>query len=176
MRPAQSLVGWMIGTAGTLSAFAACSVTPLGATQDNLAAAHQNAAPGAGVYRRECASCHGERGEGLATSPSVMGSGALALYERDPATSTNPALQDPSERLRTQNLPPGADVRGAFRTAQDLFTYVSREMPLPRSKAGKLSPEDYWAVTNYLLLGHGVKVPVGGVNASNAASVPIAVD
>jgi len=163
----------MVGAAVVLGSLAACSVTPLGATPANLTAATQNAAPGAAVYRRECASCHGERGEGLAQSPPIMGSGALPMYERDPATSTNPAMQDPAERLRTANLPPGADVRGAFRTAHDLFKYVSREMPLPRSKAGSLKPEEYWAVTNYILLGHGVQVPAGGVNESNAAKVLI---
>jgi mono/diheme cytochrome c family protein len=173
MSPRTSHLRWLVtGLAATLP-LAACSVTPLGATESNLATASQNAAPGAAVYRRECAACHGERGEGLASSPAIMGSGALPMYERDPATSTNPAMQDPAERLRTQNLPPGADVRGAFRTAQDLFAYVSREMPLPRSKAGTLKPEDYWAVTNYVLMGHGVAVPAGGVNPSNAASVPI---
>jgi hypothetical protein len=104
-----------------------------------------------------------------------MGSGALPLYERDPATSTNPAMQDPAERLRTANLPPGADVRGAFRTAQDLFNYVSREMPMPRSKAGTLKPEEYWAVVSFLLAGHGVALPEGGANASNGANVPIKV-
>jgi mono/diheme cytochrome c family protein len=173
MSPLTSLVRTQLAALAALLPLAACSVTPLGATEANLAAAHQKAAPGAGVYRQQCAPCHGERGEGLASSPAIMGSGALALYERDPATSTNPAMQDPAERLRTQNLPPGADVRGAFRTAQDVFTYVSREMPLPRSKAGTLKPEEYWAVTNYILVGHGVQVPEGGVNPSNAASVPI---
>jgi mono/diheme cytochrome c family protein len=171
MSPAPIRLGFVMSAVAAL--VAACSVTPLGATEPNLATAHQKAAPGTAVYRRECASCHGERGEGLASSPAIMGSGALPLYERDPATSTNPAMQDPAERLRTQNLPPGADVRGAFRTAQDLFAYVSREMPMPRSKAGTLKPEDYWAVTNYVLAGHGVALPEGGVNASNAASVQI---
>jgi mono/diheme cytochrome c family protein len=164
---------WFSGALVALVALSACSVTPLGATQANLTAATQTSPPGAAVYRRECASCHGERGEGLAQSPPIMGSGALPLYERDPATSTNPAMQDPAERLRTANLPPGADVRGAFRTAQDLYKYVSREMPLPRSKAGSLKPEEYWAVTNYVLLGHGVPLPAGGVNESNAAQVAI---
>ena len=173
MSPRTSRIRWMVAALVASVPLAACSVTPLGATEPNLATANQNAAPGAAVFRRECASCHGERGEGLASSPAIMGSGALAMYERDPATSTNPAMQDPAERLRTQNLPPGADVRGAFRTAQDVFTYVSREMPLPRSKAGTLKPEDYWAVTNDILLGHGVAMPAGGVNPSNAASVPI---
>ena len=173
MSPVISLLRSTMAVLAALAPVAACSVTPLGATEANLQAAHQKASPGAGVFRRECASCHGERGEGLASAPAVMGSGALALYERDPATSTNPALQDPAERQRQQNLPPGADTRGAFRTAEDVFNYVSREMPLPRSKAGTLKPEEYWAVTNYLLVGHGVVVPEGGVSASNAANVPI---
>lgn len=173
MRPGLPSFCPMTAVASVLASLAACSVTPLGATEGNLAQAHQQGAPGAAVYRRECASCHGERGEGLASNPAVMGSGALPMYERDPSTSTNPALQDPAERQRQQNLPPGADVRGAFRTAQDLHDYVSREMPLPRSKAGTLKPDDYWAVVNFLLLGHGVNVPSGGVNASNASGVPI---
>jgi mono/diheme cytochrome c family protein len=172
MSPAPSRFGFLIAAVSALAPIAACSVTPLGATEPNLATAHQNA-PGAAVYRRECVSCHGERGEGLASSPAIMGSGALPLYERDPATSTNPAMQDPAERLRTQNLPPGADVRGAFKTAQDVFNYVSREMPMPRSKAGSLKPDEYWAVVNYVLAGHGVALPAGGVNPSNAASVEI---
>ena len=168
--PDRLLGTGLAGLAG-VAALAACSVTPLGATEPNLAKAQ--AGPGADVYRRECAACHGERGEGLASNPAVMGSGALPLYERDPATSTNPALQDPAERLRQQSLPPGADTRGAFRTAQDLFDYVSREMPLPKSKAGSLEPEEYWGVVNFMLAGHGVRLPAGGVSASNAASVQI---
>jgi mono/diheme cytochrome c family protein len=176
MSPVTSLVRSTMAAVAALAPAVACSVTPLGATEANLQAAHQKATPGAAVYRRECAACHGERGEGLASSPAIMGSGALALYERDPATSTNPAMQDPAERQRQQNLPPGADTRGAFRTAQDVFNYVSREMPLPRSKAGSLKPEEYWAVVNYLLMGHGVQVPEGGVNASNAANVPVKVE
>ena len=175
MSTVPSRLGFAFLAVASLAPVGACSVTPLGATEPNLATAHQKASTGAAVYRRDCASCHGERGEGLASSPAIMGSGALPLYERDPATSTNPAMQDPAERLRTQNLPPGADVRGAFRTAQDLFDYVSREMPMPRSKAGTLKPEEYWAVVNYILAGHGVALPEGGVNPSNAASVAIKV-
>jgi mono/diheme cytochrome c family protein len=150
-----------------------CSVTQLGATDADLAKARSKVGPGGEVYQRECAACHGPKGEGLASSPAVMGPSALPLYTRDPKTSTNPALQDPAEQQRDQNLPAGADPRGAFRTAADLFKYVSREMPLPRSKAGTLKPEEYWAVVNFMLVGHGAPVPEGGVNEGNAANVPI---
>lgn len=150
-----------------------CSVTQLGATDADLVKARSKAGQGGEVYQRECAACHGPKGEGLASSPAVMGPSALPLYTRDPKTSTNPALQDPAEQQRDQNLPAGADPRGAFRTAADLFKYVSREMPLPRSKAGTLKPEEYWAVVNFMLVGHGAPVPEGGVNEGNAANVPI---
>jgi len=148
-----------------------CTTTPLGATPEKLAQANQ--LPGAAVYRRECASCHGERGEGLGQTPGVMGSGALPTYERDPSTLSNPALQNLSEQQREKNLPPGASLRQPFKTAADIHEFVSKNMPLPKGKAGTLSPDDYWAVTNFMLVGHGVAVPSGGVTAANAASVPL---
>jgi mono/diheme cytochrome c family protein len=150
-----------------------CSVTPLGATDADLAKARSQVATGGELYNRECAACHGNRGEGLASSPAVMGPSALPLYARDPKTSTNPALQDPAEQQRDQILPAGADTRGAFETAADLYRYTSREMPLPRSKSGSLKPEEYWAILNFMLVAHGRTLPEGGVNEGNAASVPL---
>jgi len=148
-----------------------CSTAPLGATPGNLARA--NEAPGAAVYKRDCAVCHGQRGEGLASNPSVMGPGALQKYARDPSTTTNPAMQNIAEQQRKSSLPTGADVRGTFQTAADVQRYVSQQMPLPKSKAGSLSPEDYWAVVTFMLMGHGVVVPPGGVNEGNAATVKV---
>ncbi len=148
-----------------------CGATPLGATEANYAKA--SSLPGAAVFEQNCASCHGQRGEGLAQAPAVMGAGALPLYVRDPSTTSNPAFQDIAEQQRKQSLPPGADARGAFRTASDLFKYVSREMPRPLSKRGSLSPEDYWAVVNFILAGHGSALPAGGVTPANADSVLI---
>lgn len=149
----------------------ACATTPLGSTETNYGKAAR--LPGADIYGRACAGCHGQRGEGLAQSPPVMGAGALPLYERDPSTTSNPAFQDIAEQQRKQSLPPGADTRGAFRTAADVFKYVSREMPLPKTKAGSLTPQEYWAVVNFLLVGHGSAVPASGITEANAASVEV---
>jgi mono/diheme cytochrome c family protein len=149
----------------------ACATTPLGSTETNYGKAAR--LPGADIYGRACASCHGQRGEGLAQSPPVMGASALPLYERDPSTTSNPAFQDIAEQQRKQSLPPGADTRGAFRTAADVYKYVSREMPLPKTKAGSLTPQEYWAVVNFLLVGHGSAVPAGGITEANAASVEV---
>lgn len=166
----SSAARFLLVTSVALGAFA-CATAPLGSTDANYAKAAR--LPGADIYNRACASCHGQRGEGLAQSPAVMGAGALPLYERDPSTTSNPAFQDIAEQQRKQSLPPGADTRGAFRTAADLYNYVSREMPLPKTKAGSLTQQEYWAVVNFLLVGHGSAVPAGGVNEANAASVEV---
>jgi mono/diheme cytochrome c family protein len=150
----------------------ACATTPAGATDANLAKAKSQASQGADVFARECASCHGERGEGLARAPAIIGFGALPLYPRDSASS--PAFTDPAQlQIQAQSRPPGVASRDPFRTAQDLYNYVSTRMPLPKSRIGSLKPEEYWAIINFLLTAHGSKVPEGGVTPSNAGSVPI---
>jgi cytochrome c len=133
------LRGWMIASVLSGGMLAACSSTPAGAQPTTLAKAKQ--LPGASVYKRSCAGCHGQDGEGVSSMPAVMGDTAAA------------------------------DAR--FQTAADLFEYVSREMPLPKAKAGSLSAEDYWAVVNFLLVGRGSALPEGGVNEANAASVAL---
>jgi mono/diheme cytochrome c family protein len=150
----------------------ACASTPPGATDANLAKAKKVSAPGAAVFEKECAGCHGRRGEGMSSNPGTMGPGALPLYKRDPTTSSNPAMQQQAQ-YRTNEQTMGSDPRKEFKTAQDLFNYVSTQMPLPKSKVGTLKPEEYWAVVNFMLVSHGVDVPQGGVTEANAASVTL---
>ncbi len=164
---------------GTVTAFglalAACSATPLGASEPNMANAQKKAGPGGDLYQKECAACHGKRGEGLTNAPGVIGAGALPTYPRDQSLSTNPALSNNAQQqAQDSSRPPGAPSRDPFRTAQDLYNYVSTKMPLPKSRAGSLKPEEYWAVTNFMLVAHGSAVPDGGITAANAASVEIA--
>jgi len=158
-----------LGLVGALG----CSATQLGASDQNLASARQKSPPGAQVFERECAGCHGRKGEGLSTAPSVMGASALPTYPRDSSGS-----QGASTAAQPQNQeasrPAGAPSRPAFRNAQDLYEYLSQRMPLPQSRAGSLKPEEYWAVVNFMLVAHGTPVPEGGVTAENAKSVPIA--
>jgi len=156
-------------------ALAACSATPLGASEPNLANAQKKAGPGADLYQKECAACHGKNGEGLTSAPGVIGAGALPTYPRDNSLSSNPALSNNAQQQQQDSSrPPGAPSRDPFRNAQDLFTYVSTKMPLPKSRAGTLKPEEYWAIVNFMLIAHGSAVPADGVNAGNAASVEIA--
>jgi mono/diheme cytochrome c family protein len=160
--------GITLGLIGSL----ACSATPLGATDANLASAREKAPPGAQVYERECAGCHGRRGEGLSASPSIIGPSALPTYPRDSAGSAGPNSGAQPQSQETSR-PAGAPSREAFRNAQDLYDYLRQRMPLPKSRAGTLKPEEYWAVVNFMLVAHGTPVPEGGVTAENAKSVSI---
>jgi mono/diheme cytochrome c family protein len=160
-----------------LSFAAACGVTQLGATDANLARARSGSSRGAEVYATQCGRCHGERGEGTAAGPSVIGAGALPVYPSDQDRASSGAFADPQtleEEARAR--PAGAPSRDPFRTAQDLFTFVAAKMPRGKDRAGSLPQADYWAVVNYVLLAHGSKVPAEGVNAGNAAAVPIEPD
>jgi mono/diheme cytochrome c family protein len=167
-----SLLAGVVG-AFAVSAFAACSVTPLGATDTGIAQARAKAPPGADAFDRECASCHGKRGEGLTTAPAIIGAGALPTYPRDDNSSSNPAFQANAPTPQDAARVPGMATRGPFRTAQDLYDYVSVRMPQPKNSAGTLKPEEYWAIINFMLIAHGVAVPADGVNATNAKTINI---
>jgi mono/diheme cytochrome c family protein len=172
----RSLLAVLGGSVAALGlALGACTSTPLGASEPNLANAQQKAGPGGELFQQECATCHGKRGEGLTNAPAVIGAGALPTYPRDQSLSTNPALSNNAQQqAQDSSRPPGAPSRDPFRTAKDLYDYTSTKMPLPKSRAGSLKPEEYWAITTFVLLAHGSAVPEGGLNESNAASVQIA--
>lgn len=170
----MSLRSYVLGCLTVLSAalIAACSATPLGATETGIQTARQKSPDGGAVYERECAGCHGKRGEGLSSAPSIMGAGALPTYARDPSTTGNVAVQ--AENQQQDNLrPPGQQTRQPFRNAQDLFDFVSHWMPKPQARIGSLKPEEYWAVVNFILTAHGVQLPQEGVTPANAKSVVI---
>jgi mono/diheme cytochrome c family protein len=149
----------------------ACSSTPLGAPPKTLAAARARTPEGAALYERECSGCHGSRGEGLSSAPSVMGPSALPTFARGDSRMDSLELPNGVEREGLET--PSEPTRPAFRTAEDLYAYVSKWMPLPQERIGCLEPEEYWAVVNYLLIANGSPVPANGVNAGNASTVPV---
>jgi mono/diheme cytochrome c family protein len=151
-----------------------CASTQYGATDANLARAESGAPQGASLFERECAPCHGERGESAGEAPRVLGPGALPEYPRERNVNASPATGDPeSLRLEAQSRPAGAPWRDPFRTARDLYDFISKKMPMPAKKAGTLSEEDYWAIVNFMLLAHGIQVPQQGVTRANASSVKL---
>jgi hypothetical protein len=150
----------------------ACASTKSGATPDEIARAHDQAAQGASVFTNECASCHGGRGEGLASAPGILGAGALPEYPRDTGGVGDPTITDPQLiQIQAQTRPAGAAWRDPLRNAQDLYTFTTTH--LPKSRAANLKEGDYWAVVNFMLAVQGVSLPSGGIGPTNAASIPI---
>jgi mono/diheme cytochrome c family protein len=160
--------------AGALALWVACATMPHGAPEANMTRARSGAAQGWVLFKEHCAACHGERGESVSSAPRIMGPGALPEYPRERNINADPASGDPELlRLKAQSRPAGAPWRDPLRTAQDLYSYVRRRMPMPEKSAGSLSAGEYWAIVNFMLLGHGVPVPPEGVNQENAASVKL---
>ena len=127
---------------------------------------------GADLFAQNCAGCHGSKGEGSERGPSVIGIGALPVYPSDHDRSTNSAFSDPQTlEDEARARPAGTPSRPPFRTAADVYGYVSSEMP-PDS-AGSLSDQEYWSILSFLLAAHGIDLPDRGVNANNAASIEL---
>lgn len=152
-------------------AWLGCATTHLGATAEDLTHARAQFAPGATVFTNECATCHGQRGEGLASAGAILGPGALPEYPRNTGTG-DPTITDPQLiQIAAQTRPQGAAWRDPFRNARDLYTFTTTH--LPKSRASELKQADYWAVVTFLLSAQGASLPPGGVDAANAASIPI---
>jgi mono/diheme cytochrome c family protein len=152
----------------------ACASTPRGATEANFASAQNSSPDGWSQFKQRCAGCHGERGESVTSAPRIMGAGALPEYPRERKHNADPAAGDPELlKLQAQSRPAGAPWRDPFRTAQDVYNYVSKKMPLPADQAGSLSEAEYWSIINFMLRAHGVALPPEGVSAQNASSVKL---
>jgi mono/diheme cytochrome c family protein len=149
-----------------------CAVAQLGATPEELAQARTRAEQGANVFAAECANCHGQRGEGIGSVPAVLGAGALPEYPRSSLAANDPAQSDPQLlQIQAQSRPAGAAWRDPFRTAQDLFTFLTTHMP--KGHVGGMKPADCWATVSFMLAAQGASLPAAGVGPANATSVAI---
>lgn len=152
----------------------ACSSTPMGAVDPHLSQAKSRAPEGAQLFSTHCASCHGDRGQGLTGGPAIMGMDALPLYPDEQAAAGNPQLSNPGQ-VRTQRLMQvsGAAARDPFQTSADVYRYISTRMPKPSRSAGTLKSDEYWAILNFMMISHGLQIPEGGITEANSASVPL---
>jgi hypothetical protein len=149
-----------------------CATTQTGATVDDLAAARNKATPGATTFTNECASCHGQRGEGLAGAPAILGPGALPDFPRSLSSGSDPTIFDPQQiQIQAQTRPAGAASRDRFRNALDLYNFTLTH--LPKNRAQQLKDADYWGVVTFLLAAQGAALPPEGIGPANAASIPI---
>ena len=153
---------------------AGCAGTQRGAAPENLSKAQGTVPTGAALFNTHCAGCHGDRGQSVGRAPRILGPGALPEYPAEQNLNADPAAGDPELlRLRAQSRPAGAPSRDRFRTAEDLYRFVSKNMPRPADKAGSLRPDEYWPIVNFMLVAHGVAVPPTGVSEQNAGSVKL---
>ncbi|HEX9565137.1 MAG TPA: cytochrome c, partial [Gemmatimonadaceae bacterium] len=110
-----------------------------------------DAVSGATLYRTHCASCHGNKGEGIAPNPALVG--------RDPRDGfpfgTDPAL------VRT--------VGNYWPHATTLFDYIRRTMPL--SAPGSLRDDEVYSLTAFLLAANEVIPPDGGLDSASLVAV-----
>ncbi len=148
-----------------------CATPQRGATPEDITRARNQTAQGANVFANECASCHGQRGEGLAGAPAILGPGALPEYPRTSTTASDPALVDPQLlQIRAQTRPAGAPWRDPLRNAQDLHAFTKTHEP--KSRAADLKDPDYWAVVSFVLAAQGATLPPD-LGPGNAASIAI---
>lgn len=149
---------------------AGCTVSSFGASDANLERAKNQAAHGAGIFERECASCHGARGEGGGGVPAILGEGALERYPRPDATAQS-SYSGSDGQQGVRGAPAASMGRPELVTALTLRDYLVHHMP--KIKRQPLTEEDYWAVVSFMLVAHGSDVPEEGVSADNAAEVAI---
>jgi mono/diheme cytochrome c family protein len=119
------------------------------------------------TYTQWCATCHGDRGQGL------------ALWR----TSWDPEHQDctksgchgnrtPPDGFTMLKVPPpliGPDSLMTFQTAYQLYYFVHATMPF--QAPGSLSDEEYWAVVAFLGDQHGASASGKRLDESTAQDV-----
>lgn len=103
---------------------------------------------GGELYGTHCAHCHGDAGQGTEDAPAVVGEGALPL-------------EPPAERMVRES---------EFRTALDVFTFASENMP--GDDPGSLSDQEMVDILAFALFANGVTLEEP-LDFDNAADVVI---
>lgn len=116
-----------------------------------LPAGRGDATRGAVIYKAQCATCHGSKGEGIPPQPALIGA-----QPRD----SFPFALDASLVHTIGNYWPYATT---------LFDYIRRAMPLPAP--GSLSDEDVYSVTAYLLVANEVLPPGSALDSASLVAV-----
>lgn len=105
-------------------------------------------AAGQKLYAANCASCHGDSGEGGGKTPRVVGVDKGALPLDPPAGSKMRKVQ--------------------FHTAADVGSWAAQNMP--PGKGGSLKDWEYWAIIAFDLKANGV-TPSKKIDANSAKEV-----
>lgn len=119
--------GWLV--------LGACSHAPIPATSATSARAPAAVVAqierGKQLYAERCATCHGDRGQGVADhGPAIVGAAALPVEP-----------------------PVGAKRNATFRTAADLVAWTAETMP--SDEPASLPADDYWAIAAVIVATNG---------------------
>jgi len=101
----------------------------------NLPPGQGTYAHGAEVYAKQCAACHGAKGEGIAPNPKLIGADP-----RDFSFAKDPKLTK--------------TIGNYWPYATTLYDYINRAMPF--ATPGTLPPDDVYSVVAFLLAENGV--------------------
>ena len=85
------------------------------------------------LFAEQCASCHGDTGQGTDDGPAIVGKTALPLDPRAGAKRTAP-----------------------FRTAADVLAFAAANMPA--DDPGSLAPDQYAAIVAFVLRVNGIEL------------------
>ena len=119
------------------------SVAPDG---EGLPTGHGSVAQGRRIFQTLCANCHGERGQGMAPYPALVGGqGTLA--------GKNPVLT----------------VGSYWPYATTVWDYIRRTMPYP--KPGSLTVDETYSVTAFILFMNGIVDEKADLSERNLAKV-----
>ena len=122
-----------VGACATTSSTPSSTAAPSAAAPASFA---DQVAAGQTLYAQNCASCHGDAGQG-GKAPRLVGlkDGALPL---DP----------PADRKYR---------KGQFVTVADVANFAVANMP--PNKAGTLTPDQYWAIVAFDVHANGIDLP-----------------
>jgi hypothetical protein len=133
--------------------------------------AQEQVARGGTLFSGRCTKCHGRNGEGSSDVPAVLGPLALPEFVRDDSVASSFAIHDLEQlQIQQQTRSVGASPRGPFRTAQDLYDYLTVHRVEGRPA---LKSDDYWALVAFMLLAHGNELPAEGIGPANAGLTSI---
>jgi cytochrome c len=106
-------------------------------------------AKGGKSYADNCSTCHGDKGEGDAPSPAIIGNGAL------------PEAPAKDAELR----------KSKFVTAQDVYDFTVKTMP--KDGVGTVPGDEIWAITAWTLKQNGVEWGTDPLGPANASTVKL---
>jgi cytochrome c len=125
---------------------------------------------GAEVYYQVCMACHGDRGQGLTDEwRAAWAPGDQNCWQAKCHAANHP----PQGFELVRYVPPlvGKGVLTRFQNAAILQAYISSQMPW--ESPGRLTEEEYWQVTAFLLRANGLKQAQLSLGPENAASVSL---